>query len=263
MGDTNINKKMASPFEEQIDPDQRYISYFHELDAWTEYWDIYHPETKGHYYFGADDEGTGLLNWFLPRDQRPPAFKAWSDMALLIDSPNSFLREIQAPNVCLAIMEVDELISRIFSKHFGNPSEPSVQADYLNAMFRFATDTLPPAIERNARIADNDPRKSTAGRHTLAGDIMWFAWALHLEASHLIDKLVKDQSRRALMLAGVAIGCAANFTWLGHRRTRSEYRPDAATASLLHDKGICWASDFETASKEVRALYRIREWGEE
>ena len=32
--------------------ERRYMAWFHELDAWTEYWDIYHPETHGRFYFG-------------------------------------------------------------------------------------------------------------------------------------------------------------------------------------------------------------------
>jgi hypothetical protein len=140
---------------------------------------------------------------------------------------------------------------------------PDVHADYLEAIFRFATNGLPPAIERDARIAADDPRKATAGRHTLEGDIMWFAWALQLEAAHAIVGIDDQHARRALLLAGVAAGCAANFAWRGHRRTRSEYRADAATAALLRARGLVWARDFQRAAEEVHALYRIREWGED
>ena len=54
---------------------QRYAAYFRELDAWTEYWDIYHPETHGRYYFG-DGEHPGLLSAFLPTpaNYRNPVF---------------------------------------------------------------------------------------------------------------------------------------------------------------------------------------------
>src|SRR5262249_31486171 len=107
------------------------------------------------------------------------------------------------------------------------------------------------------------PRKPTAGRHILDGDLMWFAWALQLEAAHAIAGIDEGHARRVLLLAGVATGCAANFAWRGHRRTRAEYRPDEATASLLHDRGMRWASDFQASAQEVHALYRIREWGHE
>jgi hypothetical protein len=101
-------------------------------------------------------------------------------VALSIDSDlASFIREIQVPQVTLALMEVDALIARLFEKHFGNAANLEVQVDYLEAIFRFATNSLPPAVERDNRIPDTDPRKPTAGRHTLEGDLMWFIWALH------------------------------------------------------------------------------------
>lgn len=90
---------------------------------------------------------------------------------------------------------------------------------------------------------------------------MWFAWALHIEAANAIVGNDEGHARRALLLAGVAMGCSANFAWRGHRRTRKEYRPDLKTAALLRDRGMKWASDFKTTSEEVHALYRIREWG--
>ena len=32
----------------ESDEARRHATFFHELDAWTEYWDVYHPETNGH-----------------------------------------------------------------------------------------------------------------------------------------------------------------------------------------------------------------------
>lgn len=241
--------------------EQRYVAWFHELDAWTEYWDIYHPETRGRFYFGDGSTETGLLTRFLPRESRPPAFVAWTRMALLFGTSASFMEEVRKTEVAAAVMEVDSLMSGLFVKHFGDAADTLVQADYLEAVFRFAIDSLPPASERDARIAADDPRKPTAGRHTLDGDIMWFAWALHIEAANAIVGKDEGHARRALLLAGVAMGCSANFVWRGHRRTREEYRPDVTTAGLLRDRGMKWASNFNPASEEVHALYRIREWG--
>lgn len=243
--------------------DQRYVGWFHELDAWTEYWDIYHPETRGRYYFGDGQTEEGLLTRFLPRTQYPPAFVAWTSMALLSGSADDFVAEVRIPDVATAVMELDALVARLFSRHFGDVSGTNVQADYLEGIFRFATDSLPPATERHARIPNGDWRKPTAGSHTLDGDLMWFAWALQLEAAHAIVGKDEGHARRALMLAGVASGCPANFAWRGHRRTRTEYNADAETASLLRERGLQWTSDFHAAAAEVHALYRIREWGAE
>jgi hypothetical protein len=252
---------VVSPSQVNRDAEKRYVAWFHELDSWTEYWDVYHPETLGRYYFGDGSSERGLLTRFLPREQRPAVFVAWTRMALGFEANSSFEDEARAPEVASAVMEVDALVARLFAKHFGDAADPLVQADYLEAIFRFAIDSLPPAVERAARISEDDPRKPSAGRHTLDGDLMWFAWALQLEAAYAIIRVDEGHPRRTLLMAGVATGCPANFAWRGHRRTRPEYLPDQKTASLLRDRGMQWASDFAGAANEVHALYRIREWG--
>jgi hypothetical protein len=251
---------MASLFSKD-EGEQRYVAWFHELDAWTEYWDIYHPETRGRFYFGDGDTELGLLTRFLPRERRPPAFVAWTRRALGFES--AFVDEVRIADVAAAVMEVDHLVADLFSKHFGDPIDPGVRADYLEATLRLATNSLPPAIERDARISDEDPRKLTAGSHMIYGDIMWFAWALQIEAAYAIVGVDDGHMRRALLLAGVAAGCPADFAWRGHRRTRSEYRKDKMTLALLRARGMQWASNFEAAAEEVHALYRIREWGQD
>jgi hypothetical protein len=257
--------RAQTPALDHSDENQRYVAWFHELDAWTEYWDIYHPETRGRYYFGDGESEPGLLTRFLPRTEYPPPWTAWTRMALELDSRDAFTAEVIKPDVAAAVMEVDALVGRLFGKHFGDAADPAVQADYLEGIFRFAIDVLPPAIERDALIPEGDWRKPTAGHHTLDGDIMWFAWALQLEAAHAIASEVSDvdHARRALLLAGVASGCPANFAWRGHRRTRAEYAPNDETIRLLRERGMRWASDFSACASEVHALYRIREWGDE
>ncbi len=243
--------------------EERWVAWLHELDAWTEYWDIYHPETKGRYYFGDGHGEDGLLTRYLPREGLPPPYVAWTRWALSGENRDSFAREVRASSVAAAVLEVDALVGRLFAKHFGDPADPSVQADYLEAMFRCGTDSLPPATERGSRIAHDDWRKRTAGRHMIDGDLMWFAWALHIEAAHIIAGIDGDHPRRTLQLAGVATGCPANFAWRGHRRTRTEYAPNEETARLLRWRGMRWATDFGGGLREAHALYRIREWGHE
>jgi hypothetical protein len=248
--------------ESDSEKHKRYVGWFHDLDAWTEYWDIYHPETNGRFYFGDEKKEKGLLSLFLPREQRPLIFDAWINMALYTDK-HDFVNELSDSEVANAIMEIDALLDRLFLKHFGNASELAVQEDYLNAMFLFASNSLPPATERDNLISATDPRKPTAGRHTLEGDIMWFAWSLQVEAAHEITKIDKQNARRRLFLAGIALGCPVNFAWKGHRRTRPEYTKSSETQKLLMERGIKWINNFEEASNEIHALYRIREWGSE
>jgi hypothetical protein len=251
------------PVEGQRDEEgRRHAAWFHELDAWTEYWDVNHPETRGRFYFGNGADEPGLLSRFLPRQAAPPPFLAWKRMALRAGPREAFVEAVREGTVAEAVLEVDALVSRLFARHFGPAHDEAVRREYLRAIHRFAIDSLPPAAERNARIADDDPRKPTAGRHTLDGDMMWFAWSLHTEAAmHLAPDDAEEQARRALMLAGVASGCPANFAWRGHRRTRPEYAADEATAERLQSLGIRWADDPDAAREEVHALFRIREWG--
>lgn len=251
-----------SPSVDGSNAEARYVAWFHELDSYTEYWDVYHPETHGRYYFGDGNSEGGLLSKLLPNYVRPPVFTAWSRMALGSASPDAFLHELEANDVRDTVAEIDALVAGLFAKHFGEAGDPAVQRDYLEAMFRFGTDTLPPAVERDARIEDSDPRKATAGRHALDNDIMWFAWGFEIEAAHALQRGSPDP-RHALLMAGVAVGCAANFAWRGHRRTRDEYHADSATRALLYERGMRWACDFDSAAREVHSLYRIREWGHE
>ena len=245
-----------------LSDEARYVAYFHELDAWTEYWDVYHPETRGRFYFGDGTSEEGLLTRFLPRKLLPPPFLAWKRFALYEDAEDLFQEEVRRPDVAEAVIEIDDLVGRIFAEHFGEATKATTQAAYLEAIHRFAIESLPPAPERDALIDEDDPRKPNAGRHTLEGDLMWFAWALHLEAAHTLRSGDVGHARRALLMAGVATGCAANFAWRGHRRTRQEYRPDQTTAELLRSRGLAWARDFDSGAREVHALFRIREWGE-
>src|ERR1700722_14371242 len=114
--------------------------------------------------------------------------------------------------------------------------------------------TTPPA-----RIPVDAWRKPTAGRHMIDSDLMWFAWALHLEASHLLAGQDNGHARRTLQLAGIATACPANFAWRGHRRTRPEYRRDEGTTRLLRQRGMQWASNFDASAQEIHTLYSIRE----
>src|SRR5450432_3565211 len=138
----------AEPRRSDTDEGGRYEAWFHALDAWTEYWDLYHPETRGRYYFGDGHEEVGLLTEFLPQRGRPRAFTTWSQAALSELDPDlaaAFATEIGVPSVAAAIIEVDDLVHRLFEEHFGSAETESVRLDYLAAMHRFALDTLPPA----------------------------------------------------------------------------------------------------------------------
>ena len=109
---------------------------------------------------------------FVVTGDEHPVTAAAASMAREVGPGRGFLQQIQ---------QVPE-----FAQHFGDPADGEIRYHYLEAMHRFATDTLPPAPQRHALVPEGDHRRRTAGRHTLDGDVMWFAWALHLEATHIL-----------------------------------------------------------------------------
>src|SRR5262245_9747027 len=169
------------------DAGARYAAYFFELDAWSEYWDLYHPETRGRYHFG-DGSRPGCLSAFLPDPERGPSpvFDAWKAYAYASREADDgeprrlFEEQARQQRVAEAVLDVDGLVCSIFAERFGGADavEP-----YFDAIGRFALDTLPPCPERADRLSPDDPRKPFAGSHMMAGDIMWFAWATQLECA--------------------------------------------------------------------------------
>jgi hypothetical protein len=251
----------------------RYADYFFDLDAWSEYWDIYRPETRGRYHFG-DGSRDGYLSAFLPTPRRPraPVFEAWKAHALTSGEPTRafearrrFEREVSARSeVADAVVAVDRLVQGLANQHFRVDGVLEIEA-YLDAIERFACDTLPERPERYQRIPDDDPRKPYSLRHRMAGDIMWFAWAVHLEAVQIVAPATPDEEQmRALLMAGVAFGCSMDYAFSGRCRTRREYEAGGYKAwRAIWKKGRELTSDFDRAAAEVRSLFFIRAYGDD
>jgi hypothetical protein len=246
-----------------------YAAFFLELDGWSEYWDLYHPKTRGLYHFG-DGSRPGHLSAFLPSPTGGPApvFDAWKAWALASRDERAetkarrrFEKEVQGRReVEEAAIAVEALVDGLVEKHFGD-SDGDVDADaYFDALDRFATDVLPACPERYERVADDDPRKASSLYHLMAGDIMWFAWATHLACAELTAPDANGkESLRALLMAGVALGCSMDFAFTGRARTRERYEAadEAAWRAIWATARKC-ARDFETAAAEVRDLFFIR-----
>jgi hypothetical protein len=233
-----------------------YAAYFFDLDAWTEYWDVYRPETRGRYHFGDGSE-PGYLSALMPDPgrSRAPVFDAWKALALASfdePPPDSGEFRARAAEAAEAALALDELVCRLLHEHFG--AEVDVDA-YFDAIERFATDTLPPIPERTALLAPDDVRRPSSGTHMLAGDIMWFAWALQLECAQLAAGPSPD---RALLMAGVALGCALDYAHTGRCRTRAAYQ----SADVVWTRARGWARDFDAAARELRELFYIRTYDE-
>ncbi len=239
-------------------PGKQYAAYCRELDAWTEYWDIYHPETHGRYYFGSAGH-PGYLNQFLSNPMtghRSPVFESWKAMVLWSGDEARFHEAMQPPEVVEAVLAVDDLVRRIARDHFGDD-----HLAYLDAMERFGRDTLPPSPERFALIPEDDGRKSTSLHHTIEGDIMWFGWAIHLECA---QRLGPPDPIRALLMAGVALGVSFDYAYRRGYRTRVEYQSkDQEAWRRIWERALGCVSDFDAGAREVRQLFLIREYGDE
>jgi hypothetical protein len=242
-----------------------YTAYFFELDAWSEYWDIYKPETRGLYHFG-DGSTPGYLSAFLPGPGRPraPVFDAWKAYALSSRIPERdpaarlhFEELARQPEVTEAVLAVDLLVTGLLVEHFGDGNGGFDRDAYFDALERFALDTLPGCPERYALIPDDDGRKASSPTHQIAGDVMWFAWATHLECTELVSE--EPSSARALLMAGIAFGCSMDYAFRGRGRTRAEYRSrDGAAWARIWERGRETAGDFERAAADVRELFFIR-----
>lgn len=253
-------------------PASRYSDFFSELDAWTEYWDIYHPETEGLYYFG-NEGNPGYLSRFLPSPTRGrnPVFESWKRMALFgggtadAELLKAFKSQVQQPHVEEAVLAVDELVCRLVREHFSTSSGAIDALAYLDAMERFGKNTLPENPERFACIPEHDPRKSTSLHHTIEGHIMWFAWAAHLECVEMVSpKESQNAELWPLLMAGTAMGCSFDFAFRKRCRTRSEYlSADIEAGSRIWRRALHLSLDFKQAASEVRQLFRIREYGED
>lgn len=251
----------------------RYAKYAWDLDSWTEYWDIYRPETKGCYYFGSAD-CAGYLNQFLPNPvtgRRSPVFDVWK--ALIFSSGDAsmaafeeqFYARIRQPEVKEAVLAVDELVRRLLRNHFTDETGKVDIYAYLDCMERFGKDTLPECRERFERIADDDARKPTSLHHTIEGDVMWFAWALHLECAQSVAAPDAEATAvRAILLAGIAQGCAFDYAFRRGYRTRKEYRAaDSTSRASIWSRSLLCAGDFSLGARELRELFRIRTYGDQ
>jgi hypothetical protein len=254
-------------------PVERYAAFFFELDAWSEYWDLYHPETRGRYYFG-DGSDPGYLNTFLPspRQARSPVFDAWKAQAIATRDPvagPAMRAEFEAAvgarqEVAGAVIEVDALVRRLVQQHFGTGNGSLDREVYFDAMERFARNLLPESPCRYARVPEHDYRKPTSRHHTMEGDIMWFAWATQLDVAQLVAPASGAAlALRTLLMAGVALGCSMDYAFSGRCRTRREYQLADASAWLrIWQTASECATDFEAAAREVRELFLIRAFGD-
>jgi hypothetical protein len=237
----------------------KYAAYFTELDAWTEYWDIYKPETQGRFYNG-DGTTPGMLSTIFPLIEK------WREYAQFESEPEGpdVLVELQArmadPVVASEFREMEELLDRLVRSHFAIDGTLDVEA-FLDAFESFGRDTLPLDHDRDARVPDGDFRKEHAKYHRMDGAGLWFVWAGFLDCASLLENSAAHAKSRLLMMAAITIGCPMDFVFRERSRSRPGYRKDERTVKLLRRRALRFANSWDAAASEARDLFRIHDAG--
>jgi hypothetical protein len=234
---------------------EKYAAFFRDLDSYTEYWDLYRPETNGRYMDAAIATfGAPLQSWtayaLKENSAQAPALLAKLKAALAVAENAQALRTI------------DELLLMLLQRHFPGPAEGQIEAGaYVNAVEGFARDVLPPDPDRLARTPSDDSRYAYAGRHRMDGAVMWFNWAGVLDCVDLLDGDAAFTPHRTVQIAAAAFGSAMDYAFRGQvgfrGKTRPEYKPDEPTVVLLRSQVKSWIADGTLARGQARELFRI------
>ena len=228
-----------------------FAAFFRDLDSFTEYWDVYRPETNGRFM-------NAVTQQIFPNVLAP-----WRDYALATGPEKATRREallavLRQPPVSDAVMLIDDLQAQLITTHFGQQPTPDPDS-VLEAQLAFGKDTLPLDPDRDSRVQAGDPRKPFAKFHRMDGAIMWFNWAAHVESAALLDgETGPGMAARTLLLAGICGGSSMDFTFRDNRLpTRPEYVRDDATERLIRTKTQQLSADWTAAVAELHDLWRI------
>jgi hypothetical protein len=236
-------------------------TFFTELDAHTEYWDVYDAVPDGRYYALVRVAAPALAAWRSLVGSTSPKDRDRAELALK-DS-------LDDDTVADAVVTLDRLMISLAAKHFPGAERGVDPEAYLNVVEAFARDVLPPDEDRLKRVTDlgdpEDQRLQHALRHRMDGSTLWFTWAAVVDAAEMVDEGHGTDERReihALMLAGCAAGSAFDYVFRsspGNPRgvTRPVYRADEPTLVDLREAARAWAADMGQARDNARDLARI------
>jgi hypothetical protein len=243
---------------------ERYAAYFRDLDAVTQYFDVYGrppaDNLKPAYdkYFGRNDE-----------PGRRKALNIWRNYAIIPDDDPTKATERQAleqelaqPDVASAVKTVDAAMLDNVRKYwfFAGALDREVM---LEAFLRFGADRLPEDNDRLTRIQNlndpNDPRLNTALLHRMDGQIMWMNWMGHVEcAATVFGPTHADHGLRTVFFSALCLGYSADAVFRKRGQTHPEYyQPDGE--DRMWRKSVLIANDFDKARAEAHELARLRQ----
>jgi hypothetical protein len=242
---------------------ERYSAYFRDLDAVTEYFDVYgHPQNeflmpKVGKYFGRDSE-----------PGRRKALNIWRAYAIIPDDDPTKAQERQAleqelahADVASAIRDVDAVLLGLVRKHWS--SQNGVDREMmLDALLRFGADRLPDDIDRLNRVKAQNPeddRLPNAQNHRMDSLIMWMNWMGHVECAVLLDSPQHaDHGLRTQLMAALGLGYSADCVFRNRGQTHQEYY-GADGESRMWRKSLLLTNDFDKARAEAHVLAQLRE----
>lgn len=238
---------------------KKYFDFFVDLDAHTEYYDVYDvsPDRK---YMNAINQYMGFI------------FTDWMEYATLENEPEGrealnrlkqrLLNNTTRDNLILT----NTLLKSLIEKHFHDATGKIDIESYFDAIERFSLDIYPEDIDRFNRIkTPGDRRKDYSKYHRMDGEQLWFIWAGQNEWSSLIDNNTSEFGDvRKLQLAGAIFGVCIDYTFRDDRSPKAKkvpavknYKKDERTLSLLRKRAVGWYSDFNSAVKEIHEIVQI------
>jgi hypothetical protein len=241
-----------------------YSSFFRDLDAVTEYFNLYNlsqnvflmPAIQK--YFGRNSE-----------PGRRKALNIWQAYAVIPDDDAAKLTEKQAleqelahADVADAIRSVDAVLLGLMRRHWSLNNAPDREVA-LEALMRFGADRLPDDMDRLNRVKGlnnpADPRLPFAQYHRMDSLIMWMNWMGHVECAAMINGgQSAEHGLRTVLMASLCLGYSADCVFRNRGQTHAEYYgPDGE--SRMWRKSSLLANDFDKARLESHALARLRE----
>ena len=238
---------------------QTYFDFFVDLDAHTEYYNVYDANPDGKYM-------NAIIQYmkFIWQD--------WMEYATLEaeqegkDALNRLKQELLNNTTKDNLILTNTLMKMLIEKHFGDTTGKIDIEAYFDAVEKFALDILPEDIDRFNRITDpNDFRKVHSKYHRMDGEQLWFIWAGQNEWSSFIDNNVNEFGEiRRLQLAGAIYGVCLDYTFRDDRSANAKkiptakgYKKDERTLNLLRKRAVNWYNDFSLAVKECHELIQI------
>jgi hypothetical protein len=237
---------------------QKYFDYFVDLDAHTEYWNVY--DVADGRYMNAIIQYMRII------------WTDWMEYANFENEPEGrdaldrlkqqLLNNTTKDNLLLT----NELMKMLIEKHFSDGAGNIDLESYFDSIERFALDIYPEDEDRYSRITNPDDfRKVYAKYHRMDGEELWFIWIGQNEWSSLIDNNSSEYSEiRKLQIAGALYGVCLDYTFRDDRSAKAKkiplargYKKDERTLSLLRRRALGWYRDFNSAVKESHQLIQI------